>query len=1363
MIGTRLGNRYEVLREIGRGGMGVVYAARDPMLDREVAVKLLAPAALTPESEARFRSEARIVAAMDHPAIVSVYDVGEHDGALFLVLPLVKGANLRRFLEQKLLTDADIVEIGIQVADALEHSHSLGVVHRDIKPENIIVARDGNGPPRVRLTDFGLALSAQQQRQTRSGSIVGSMSYLTPEQISRRDIDARSDIYSLGTVLFECFTGSLPFETHFPAILWSIEHDDPRQLSAVRPDLPPPLASLIMSCLAKSPGDRPQSASEIVNMLRSIDLQSTTANERIPSLSRRAAAPIPSVMEAPTVGREETLRLVRNRLDRAIDGDGQLVVIGGAAGVGKTRLIEELRREAQHRNVRVLGGRFSDTGVPYQAYCEAIEEYFVKSSAGDVTPLADLARDLAALFPSLNDVAALRALLPASEPPLAPTDRTGIFEQLSRAFVRLAGGRPLLLVLEETHDADVSLEALQFLFRRFRPHPIMVVATFRSDDAGKGHPVRTLIQNLRGDPNFVPLDLAPLSFDATHELIVHLLRSRHVDDQVIARIWESAEGNPLFTMELVKAMLESGMIFMAAGVWQLSRRREWEELPATIQETVARRIERLPEQDRRLLSTASILGRRFDLADLELLLDDSVDLDATVQTLLDSGIINEEREARGDVYSFAGAAMRDVLYTSLPRRRRRTLHLRYATELERRSSRSDRVVPELLHHFANADAREKVFEYGLPLAQRYLANVSAEDAMRIARIVLDMVDEESRDERLVAGEAKCVIAAAQRILGHTDAALVSASEAFALFEGDHVAAAARAARIAADTAWERRRLDEARHWVERGIVAGRAAGDRDDLRKLLSLSATIANVRGDHATAQLRLEEAEALGPAETESARASGPVPGVLHIALNSDLTTLDPALSITIAQAEIMPEIFDTLTRATDAARIEPWLAESLEAADGGRRYDVRLRAGVTFHDGSPVTSADVRYSFERLLRSETGVRRAVLSSIAGASRVLAGSGEPLEGFQIRSELEFSILLERPVAFFPALLTNTATSIIPAHSTPSANSWRDGCLGSGPFRLVRFEPGNRVELEANPFYWRRGFPRCEKLVFSLSVMPEQMRDGFLRGRYSVVRDLYPADVEALRSDPRYAPNYREVPLLSTYYLAINGHRGPLTDEALRRELVKGIDVDDLVTRHVGREGIRALSFTPPGLLGHDPEGPVVNTDESTSRISPEPLAHLTAMLNSAYQGPYAGFAQELLARLEVHGFPVRVIDSRSENFSNQASSLATADLLLTRWIADYPDGHDFVGLFHSRTGIIGQLCGRDDVDALIDRGEVELDPAVRHEIYREIFAILRRHTLLLPLFHEQAYRFARPDVDGFELSFTAPTVAYEKLAIRM
>ncbi len=140
-----LGSEYTIEGEIGRGGMGVVYRARDPLLNREVAVKLLATTELTPEIEERFQREAQIVAQMDHPGIVPIYDVGRHDGSLFFVMPLVEGTNLRRILWEGSLRLGEVLDIAVQVADALEYSHSRNVVHQDIKPENIMVLREEGG------------------------------------------------------------------------------------------------------------------------------------------------------------------------------------------------------------------------------------------------------------------------------------------------------------------------------------------------------------------------------------------------------------------------------------------------------------------------------------------------------------------------------------------------------------------------------------------------------------------------------------------------------------------------------------------------------------------------------------------------------------------------------------------------------------------------------------------------------------------------------------------------------------------------------------------------------------------------------------------------------------------------------------------------------------------------------------------------------------------------------------------------------------------------------------------------------------------------------------------------------------------
>ena len=156
MLGTKLANRYQIVREIGRGGMGVVYLAHDPVLDRDVAVKVVLPEMVSVQSVERFKREARVVAKMDHHSIVSVHDSGEDQGSLFFVMPFVQGTNLRMLMRNETVTLGDLVEIGSQVASALEYAHVRGIIHRDIKPENSMVEREADNELRVRITDLVL-------------------------------------------------------------------------------------------------------------------------------------------------------------------------------------------------------------------------------------------------------------------------------------------------------------------------------------------------------------------------------------------------------------------------------------------------------------------------------------------------------------------------------------------------------------------------------------------------------------------------------------------------------------------------------------------------------------------------------------------------------------------------------------------------------------------------------------------------------------------------------------------------------------------------------------------------------------------------------------------------------------------------------------------------------------------------------------------------------------------------------------------------------------------------------------------------------------------------------------------------------
>jgi serine/threonine protein kinase len=306
VIGSRLGNRYEIIKELGRGGMGVVYLANDPVLDRNVAIKVVTPDVVSPESAERFKREARVVAKMDHPSIVSVHDSGEHEGSLFFVMPFVEGANLRSLLKDENLSLGDLIEIAAQVADALEYSHSRGVIHRDIKPENLMVTHKEGEGIRVRVTDFGLAMAPAQERITKTATIVGTLAYMSPEQVAGKEIDSRSDIYAYGTVLYECLVGEPPFTGEIQVLLYRISHEIPAPPRTLQPDIDEEIEDVILRCLDKDPAKRP-TGKEIAERLSGYrrKLVNSGRNRAILKSSTTMSFQIPRPAMRPFVGREK--------------------------------------------------------------------------------------------------------------------------------------------------------------------------------------------------------------------------------------------------------------------------------------------------------------------------------------------------------------------------------------------------------------------------------------------------------------------------------------------------------------------------------------------------------------------------------------------------------------------------------------------------------------------------------------------------------------------------------------------------------------------------------------------------------------------------------------------------------------------------------------------------------------------------------------------------------------------------------------------------------------------------------------------------------------------------------------------------
>nr|WP_223835631.1 serine/threonine-protein kinase [Streptomyces venezuelae] len=265
---------YLVESEIGRGGMAVVYEARDLRLDRRVALKLLAPELARNDTfRQRFAHESKVAATIEHPHIVPVFEAGEADGLLYIAMRLVEGPDLRVMLDRTgSLPVQTAARIAGQVASALDAAHAHDLVHRDVKPGNILIApgTDRDHPEHAYLTDFGLTKkSLSLTGFTTDGQFVGTVTYVAPEQISGKPVDGRCDVYSLGCVVYEALAGEPPFQRDDDiALLWAHQYDAPPPLSSRRPGLPEEVDAVLAKALAKSPDDRWDSCLEFTGALR---------------------------------------------------------------------------------------------------------------------------------------------------------------------------------------------------------------------------------------------------------------------------------------------------------------------------------------------------------------------------------------------------------------------------------------------------------------------------------------------------------------------------------------------------------------------------------------------------------------------------------------------------------------------------------------------------------------------------------------------------------------------------------------------------------------------------------------------------------------------------------------------------------------------------------------------------------------------------------------------------------------------------------------------------------------------------------------------------------------------------------------
>ena len=738
---------YTVLGPLGAGGMSQIFRARDTRLGREVALKLLSDRSLH-EADAieRFAREARAASALNHPNIVTLYDTGEIGGRHYIVMELVKGKTLRTVMDASPPDLSLVPELGIQIARALAAAHEAGIVHRDIKPENIMVRDDGY----VKVVDFGIArlmpslgdVSLVEAITTKTGLLVGTPRYMSPEQIAGEALTGACDIFSLGVVFYEWTTGQYPFVAgSVIKMLNAIVSDEPLAPARLNPLVPAYIDALIVDMMQKEPARRP-SAAEVAERLSKPG--SVAFSSRVLARTRE---------ERVTVGRPRERDILHAMLASAARGHGRMVGVSGEAGMGKTTLVEDVLRDliagADEQPWFIGRGRCSERLAGTEAYLPFLDALGnLLRSEGHET----CARLMKSLAPTWYQQLSIVTPITGTFEEVRARSQERLKRELLAFVGELSALRPVVLLFEDMHWADAStVDLLTYITTNFERLPLAILATYRSSELrAAGHPFVALERELEAHGRARELVLDFLTPEDVREYVTLTFGSAPFCGALARFIHVKTEGNPLFMADLARDLRDRGVIVRDGERWQLTRElREIEhEVPASIRSMVQRKIDAVSEEDRRLLVVASVQGAQFDTAVVAKAMEaDPADVEERLDVLervhAFVRLVGEEPLPDGtpsSQYRFVHVLYQNGLYDSLRAVRRASLSgamARALLEAHRRDPSA--IASELALLFEAAGDRMSAARHFLAAARRAAGIFADREAIVLASHAVELL------------------------------------------------------------------------------------------------------------------------------------------------------------------------------------------------------------------------------------------------------------------------------------------------------------------------------------------------------------------------------------------------------------------------------------------------------------------------------------------------------------------------------------------------------------------------------------------------------------------------------------------------